>query len=185
MIEDTSRSVVFRIEPARSLHVDLAVAELLEAARRDRGRDIRICLHQSSADPVQEMLIAHSRAVYHPPHRHPGRVERVRVISGRGVAVGFDDRGRVTGTIPMSADSLRAIRFEPRSFHAIIPLSDNFITHETVDGPFIAGVSTQCAPWAPARDNSEGGIAFTRRLLDLLRAGKFGSMVGLAMEAGE
>lgn len=185
MIEDTSRSVVFRIEPARPIHVDLAVAELLETARRDRGRDIRICLHQSSADPVQEMLIAHSRAVYHPPHRHPGRVERVRVISGRGVAVGFDDRGRVTGTISMSADSLRAIWFEPRSFHAIIPLSDNFITHEIVDGPFIAGGSTQCAPWAPTRDDSEGGIEFTRRLADSLGAWEFASSFNAVVGASE
>ncbi|MCC6157373.1 MAG: cupin fold metalloprotein, WbuC family [Deltaproteobacteria bacterium] len=166
------RSLVLRCTnyPAR---IDSAVIDRLREIARDHvGLDVRWCLHDHVSDPLQEMVIVFSRDVYHPPHRHSDRVESVRAVSGRGIAIGFDDRGAVAWSIRLDAGSTHAIRFESARHHAIIPLSDDFITHEIANGPFVEGMSTQYAKWAPDRADRERGIAYTRRLLNQLGIGE-------------
>ena len=55
----------------------------------------RYCLHHTTEDPVQEMIIALHNSTYVRPHRHIGKSESFHIIEGILNVVIFDNFGEV------------------------------------------------------------------------------------------
>jgi len=124
---------------------------LKQAASQSQLLRARLCLHLSSDDLVQEMLIAFCRGSYIRPHRHMAKSESFHVVEGKLIVVLFDDEGKPTQEIRMGAPDTGEsflYRLSSSVWHTVIPLSDYTIIHETTTGPFDP-TETQVAPWSP------------------------------------
>ena len=150
------------------IEVDRAMVGLLKAraAESPTGR-FRLCLHHSTSDAVQEMIIAHCRGSYSRPHRHPGRSVSYKMIEGRMAVVLFDDAGGVVRTMrlgPPGGDRPFAFRLTSGGWYMPIGESDAAVFCETLAGPNVEGQATEYATWAPAPADAEAAAAFLARL---------------------
>lgn len=142
------------------------IAELKEAAARTPFRRARLCLHKDHDDSVQEMVIAFCRGSYTRPHRHHGKNESFHIIEGQVAVVIFDDEGNVTHRLtlgPPGSGNIFIYRLRSSIWHAVIPLTNFVVLHETTSGPFEPGQS-EPAPWAPDGSNQLDILKFLARL---------------------
>jgi cupin fold WbuC family metalloprotein len=142
------------------------LSALKKAAAAAPLRRARLCLHQNHADEVQEMVIAFCRDTYNRPHRHRGKSESFHVIEGQVAIVFFDEEGRPTRQVHlgMPADGLPFLyRLASDRWHAVIPLTDHVIIHETTTGPFVPG-QTEFAPWSPDGADVEAARQYVAQL---------------------
>lgn len=112
----------------------------------------RICLHRSDEDCVHEMIIALARDCLFPPHRHVAKNELFHMIEGRLGVVIFNDDGSTRRSFvlaPPGQQGSIAYRLGVSAFHAVLPLDDVVVYHETTNGPFVPGEAI-IARWAPA-----------------------------------
>lgn len=141
------------------------VSMLKEAAATSERRRARLCFHPDPQAAQQEMLIVMNRSSYVRPHRHLNRVETLGVIEGTADALLFDETGRLTSALPMSAPAAGGAffyRMPPGIFHTLLFKSEWLVFVETTIGPFDPSTS-EGAPWAPPEELSEAGHAFLAR----------------------
>jgi cupin fold WbuC family metalloprotein len=142
------------------------LAGLKQSAASAPLRRARVCLHQDLQDKVQEMVIAFCRDTYNRPHRHRDKSESFHVIEGELLVVFFDDDGRVTRRIHMGPNGSGLTfyyRMSSDLWHAVLPLSDYVIIHETTSGPFVPG-DADFAPWGPDPSDAEAVRFFEDRV---------------------
>ena len=150
--------------------VDTALIEKLktEALRSPLGR-YRICMHHSTEDPMQDMIVVHRRGNYSRPHYHPRAAMSYTMIEGRMDVLIFDDTGAVTQRVRMrchgdpdggtvSLHLCEGIVYTP------VCLTQTAVFHETLSAPNPQGRETLYAAWSPADDEPERIAAFHRRL---------------------
>ena len=143
---------------------DLSV--LRELAENAVLRRSRICMHLSEEDSVQEMVIGLCRDSYIRPHRHLGKSESYHIIEGELKVILFDETGRVTKRILMSANdaSLKLIyRLSNEALHMVIPKPEYVVIHEVTNGPFNRS-DTEYASWAPHESESDAIVLFLEEL---------------------
>ena len=151
------------------LEVDPATVERLKALAADspRGRS-RLCMHHSTDDPLQEMVIACHRGSYIRPHRHPeGKSESYHVIEGKMTVYFFDDEGRVVRRLRMGAAGTGTTflyRLSAGRWHLPVAVSPTIVYHETFRGPFQKERDVEYAPWSPAEDDRDAVDVFMRGL---------------------
>jgi len=146
------------------------LAALKLAAAAAPVRRARLCLHHDHADTVQEMVIAFCRDTYNRPHRHRNKSESFHVIEGRLAIVLFDDAGNPTRQVhlgPPGGSLPFLYRLSSDRWHAVLPLSEYVVIHETTTGPFELG-QTEFATWSPDGTHHERVRHFLARLEGLL-----------------
>jgi len=129
---------------------------LKRAAAESPLHRARLCLHLSTDDTVQEMLIAICRNLLFQPHRHLRKTESFHIIEGDLYVLIFDDRGEVIRAIhmgPPGSGRVFCYRLNASRYHAILPRSPFVVFHETTAGPFRTN-EAQFAPWAPADEDA-------------------------------
>jgi len=127
------------------------IDRLKASARLEPLRRARLNLHHGDNDAVHEMLIALCGDTLVPPHRHPGKSESFHVIEGEILVVVFDDGGSIVrrfhlGPIGSGRDFI--YRQATPVWHAVVPLSEFVVVHETTKGPFVKA-ECELPPWAP------------------------------------
>jgi cupin fold WbuC family metalloprotein len=152
----------------RFLAADNAVVSVLKTkAGESPRRRCRLCFHASAEASQQEMLIVMRRNSYVRPHRHFSKVETLTIIEGNCDALLFDEAGRVTEVISMSAASDEGCffyRMPDGIFHTLIFRSEWLVFLETTIGPFDPAMTEQ-ASWAPPESTPEAGHAYLSNLL--------------------
>ncbi len=130
----------------------------------------RLCLHRTSYDPIQEMVIAFARDSYVRVHQHRNKSESFHVLVGSLEVIFFDDEGRETRRIRLGAPETGLpclYRLSCDAWHTVLVESEFAIIHETTNGPFIPS-EAEFADWAPDGSDPSASMAF----LEHLRAGK-------------
>jgi glucose-6-phosphate isomerase len=148
------------------------IAEIKRRARRAPARRFRICLHRSTAEPVQDMLIAFCRNSYSPPHRHPGRSVAFQVIQGAMTFVVFDGRGRPRKRLELEPPGGRrpfCLRLAPDTWYLPLSRAPLSVFRETLAGSNQGGEANEYAAWAPREGNPAAAQAFLRSLNVRLR----------------
>lgn len=132
------------------------VAELIERAKKNPRRRIRICAHSNPAASLHEMIIVSPGGIYVRPHRHPGKTESYHVIEGTISITLFDSRGEIKKIFELSAadrEKSLFVRLDDSHFHMIEILSEFAVYHETTQGPFDRN-ATEFASWAPVEKDT-------------------------------
>ena len=124
----------------------------LKKEARDSPRDrARLCLHMSTEDSVQEMLIVFAQGALLRPHRSLNKSESFHVVEGDLRMVLFDDNGAVTRTIdmgPPGSGKAFMARLSSSPWYTYIPQSSFLVLHEITRGPFDSN-DTEFPEWAP------------------------------------
>ncbi len=157
----TDDIVVVNAETLQTLQVMAAAAPLKRS---------RLCLHRTSDDPIQEMVIAFARDSYVRVHRHRNKSESFHVLAGSLEVIFFDNEGHETRRIRLgeSRTGLPSLyRLSCDAWHTVLIESEFAIIHETTNGPFVP-TEAEFANWAPDGSDPNASIAF----LSHLRAGK-------------
>jgi glucose-6-phosphate isomerase len=142
------------------------LAELKALAEQSPSRRFRLCLHSSTDDPAQEMIVVHCRDNYSRPHAHRSPLTYL-VIEGSLRVLLFDDAGNVTRSIDLGArggGSPFALRLEAGLWYMPVCLTPQVVFFETKWGPFRRDTTNLWAPWSPAEDDVEAIKDFRRGL---------------------
>lgn len=145
------------------------IQELIREARlAPRGR-FRLCMHCSTQDQVQEMVIVAPRGAYTRPHRHPaGKTESYHVIEGAMSVFFFNDDGEVIKRIDMEAygfDKTYLYRLNSSIWHIPVPTSEFVVFHEVLAGPFSREETCEYAPFSPDETEIARVDAFLEKIM--------------------
>jgi len=147
--------------------VDARLVDKLKAqARSAPSRRFRLCLHASTADQTQEMIVVHCRDNYSRPHAHRSPLTYM-IIEGRMRVLLFDDAGKVTQRIDLAAFSSGnafALHIEPERWYMPVCLTEQVVFYETKWGPFRRETTNSWAPWSPAEHDAAAIAAYRRSL---------------------
>jgi cupin fold WbuC family metalloprotein len=154
--------------------LDAALMEAtLARARVSPRRRANHCFH-TPADRLQRMVNAALAGSYFQPHRHkdPDKLEIFTILSGRVLAVIFDDAGKVEEAALLSADpeekapgAVRQVEIPPGSWHTLAVLSPEAVLYEVIDGYFDAKTHKRFAPWAPSEADPEAAQGYLAELI--------------------
>ncbi|MCU7834984.1 MAG: WbuC family cupin fold metalloprotein [gamma proteobacterium symbiont of Taylorina sp.] len=129
---------------------------LKQQADKSKENKARICTHLDINASVHEMLIAHKKGNYIPPHRHPNKAESLSVIEGRAIFFIFSLEGEIKQAIPVNTkEGTRYLRINKDFYHTLLIESDYFVYHEVAQGPFNE-FSLQIADWSPSLNDPKG-----------------------------
>ncbi len=118
-------------------------------------------LHPGLEDPVQRLCIAIEPGTYVRPHRHadPATGEVFLMLRGSAVVLLFDDTGRVTERVQLTAGgSVLAVEIPPKAWHAIASLESGTVFFEVKQGPYSAPKAGNVAAWAPEEGKPEAAM---------------------------
>lgn len=145
------------------IEVDQTMLDTLkQRAFESPRRRFRLCLHQSTSDDVQEMIIVLCHGVYLQPHRHPGCTS-YQIVEGELVVYVFNETGDVTHIVDLgdrASGKTFCFRLEAGQWYIPIVKTDYAIFHETLSCPNPNGEGTEYAEWAPEPEDQEGIRAF-------------------------
>lgn len=145
------------------------IVELKALARTLGGWNVRVCLHESPEATFHDMIILEHRGRYYRPHKHTAKGETYHMIEGEMAAFAFADDGAVTDACRLSPQGNFVYRVGADMYHAVMPLTDVVIYHESKPGPFTGDTDSIYPPWAPAHGNQDDAGTYTEELLRLLR----------------
>ena len=139
------------------------ILECLQQSQQAANLRSRILVHDTTDNPIQEMLIVLDHNSYVMPHRQLDRIKSYILISGKMRFLVFDDAGNITetSTLSDSAADNRIIRFDSSEWHTVVPISDNVIYVEIAQGSYHG---SSWAPWAPNGEVKEDYLAYMEKL---------------------
>lgn len=139
-----AEGAIFNTDPV--LAVGRETIEMLkERARRSPTLRYRFCLHHSTADPIQEMIVVHCRDNDSRPHAHPAASVSYTMIEGEMTVVLFDPDGNETDRIELAAPGHGrnvCLRLAPGIMYMPVCRSETAVFHETLSSPNPDGAAT-------------------------------------------
>ena len=172
-LNDSGRSPAFFAlrHPAQ---VDTAtIQELREFALRE-GRNVRLCLHFGPDADFHDMIILEHKGRYYRPHKHPEHGETWHILEGRLGVLGFDDTGKITDATVLERSTNVIYRVGLDCYHAVFPLTDVVIYHESKPGPFLGAGDAVFPEWSPSPDDAAGIKTHAKRMALALEAAATG-----------
>ena len=174
MSKENSKSLEaeFNQLPAKSVG-KIDIQNLKGMADKSLRKRYRICLHNSTDHPTQEMIICLKYFNYLRPHRHPSRVsESYHLIEGALDVYLFNEKGQVKEIFKLAAPDFineenrsRLYRLSNSIFHLVVPRTKWTIYHEVATGPFNKEKSVEYAKFAPSEDcNPKEAVEYCKKV---------------------
>ncbi len=161
-----SRAFFCKRNPVR---VNMEVlSELKKAAKRYADENVRLCLHGNKNASFHDMIILVHKGQYYRPHKHHNKDESFNIKEGAIAVFVFDDTGKVIDACVLCEQENFLYRIGVNFYHAIIPLTDIVIYHESKPGPFTGEGDSIYPTWAPDGNDPEKAKTFTDNLISLL-----------------
>ena len=117
-------------------------------------------LHPKLDDPIQRLCVAIEPETYIRPHRHasPETAEVFLMLRGSAIILFFDDAGRITERITVSAGGpVSAVEIPAAAWHTIASLESGTVFFEVKQGPYVQPTEKNVAAWAPAEGKASTG----------------------------
>lgn len=163
-----SRAFFCKTNPV-SVNVGI-LSELKRASNRYNGENVRLCLHGSTQSKFHDMIILIHKGQFYRPHKHHNKDESFHIKEGTIAVFVFDDNGSVTDACILEEQGTFLYRIGADLHHAIIPLTDIVIYHESKPGPFIGEGDSIYPSWAPDGSNLDEVKKFTDNLLSIIHS---------------
>jgi cupin fold WbuC family metalloprotein len=113
-----------------------AVSALGTVALFSRSGKARLCMHPSTTDAEQQMLVAISSNCADRIHLHPNKAETLLLVEGRGVHVTYDLNGTELSRTTLGQDDFTYVNTQPGIPHHVLVKSKILIFWEFSRGPF-------------------------------------------------
>ena len=134
------------------------VTNLTREARKSNRLRKNHNFHADYADPVNRMLNAFEPGTYVRPHKHetPDKSEVFIVLTGKAVAVQFDETGSILEQAVLDHKSgVFGVEIPPRVWHTILSLASGTVLYEVKQGPYAPLEDKNFAVWAPEEGSPE------------------------------
>jgi len=165
------------------LKIDSTLIDELKAVAASRNNtNVRLCLHKDPDAAFHEMINLEHAGKYYKPHKHPSKGESYHIIEGSMAFFVFGQDGEVLDANILDAKNSFMYRVDLDTYHALIPLSDLLIYHESKPGPFIREGDSLFPDWAPNDTDPESSKQYTRELLGHLDIAKLNEVPGFNLE---
>lgn len=168
-IADGKKSVAYFCKKLPAKVNKKLISELKNKFKKIGNRNLRLCLHDSPKALFHEMIIFERKGKYYRPHKHSDKGETFHIIEGRMGVFSFDNNGKVTDACVLNAEDNLAYRVRPGMYHAVMPISDPVIYHESKLGPFKVKNDSIYPPWAPDGSNPGEAVRYTAYLRKALK----------------
>lgn len=154
VIEDRGAKTSSFFCQALPVRIDRALIEELKQISQDRGNtNVRICLHDSPDSKHHDMVALERNNRYYRPHKHVRKGDTFHILEGRLGLFNFDAAGNVLEAVVIRPGEI--YRTAVDAYHAILPLTEIVIHHESKPGPFEGANDSIFPDWAP--DGSDAG----------------------------
>jgi cupin fold WbuC family metalloprotein len=131
---------------------------LTKQAKESPRKRAHYNLHRKLSDPVQRLCVAIEPETYIRPHRHaePSTSEVFLLLRGSAILLVFDDSGRITERVQVSAGGpVSAVEITAAAWHTIASLETGSIFFEVKQGPYVQPKGKNIAEWAPEEGQPE------------------------------
>jgi cupin fold WbuC family metalloprotein len=139
--------------------IDKSIIEsTIEKAKISPRKRTNLNFHAQYEDPINRLLNAMEPGTYVRPHKHenPDKREIFLILTGSMAAITFEEQGRVTGHVILSAKKANfGIEIPEKVWHTVIPLETGSVVYEIKDGPYAPINDKNFATWAPAEGSPE------------------------------
>lgn len=175
-LKDSGRSPAFFAlrHPAQ---VDAETIQELRDFALQENRNVRLCLHFGPEADFHDMIIVEHKGRYYRPHKHPEHGETWHILEGRLGVLGFDDAGKIIDATILERSKNVIYRVGLDCYHAVFPLTDVVIYHESKPGPFLGDGDAVFPEWSPNPDDEEGIKKHTKHMVSALDATEAGHAV--------
>jgi cupin fold WbuC family metalloprotein len=145
------------------------VKELKEAAIRYRNKNVRLCLHDDQDALFHTMIILERKGKFYRPHKHLEKGECFHIIEGRMAVFSFGEEGEIVDSCCLDPEGIFIYRVAINMFHAVIPLTEMVIYHESKPGPFLGRQDSIFPSWAPDGMDKQKAEEYTMILQKTLK----------------
>lgn len=154
-IDDGPKSYAFFCQ-TKPIRVDGELIERLKIVfKKVEPRNVRLCLHENSNANFHDMIILERKSRHYRPHRHNEKGESFHIMEGRLGVFTFDNNGLIIDSCILSDDNIKIYKVKPNMFHAVLPITDFVIYHETKPGPFMGNMDSIYPDWEPNVNNQD------------------------------
>lgn len=136
--------------------------ELRSISEDNNGANVRLCLHDSPESTFHDMIILERAGRYYRPHKHLQKGETWHILEGTMAVFVFDTDGSLIEANTISDGEIYRLSLD--TFHALIPISDIIIYHESKPGPFLGQIDSLYPDWAPDGSDPAETTAFIDKL---------------------
>ena len=170
IIEDKkAKSMSFFCQVSPVLIDEKILGELKELSRFNNAT-VRVCLHSSSDAEQHDMIIIIRKDSYFRPHKHNHCGETYHVIEGEMGVFSYDDKGSIYDSAFLQKNNL--YRVSKGNFHAVLPISDYVIFHESRIGPYLGSKDSIFADWSPEEGDVDEIKVFIKTHQEILNFNK-------------
>lgn len=166
-IDEGGRAIGFFCQK-RPVHVNAEIVSELKKAADRYQKNVRLCLHDGPDAAFHEMVILERQGKYYRPHKHLEKGESYHILEGMMGAFAFDDQGQVRDACVLKPDGNFIYRVEVNMYHAVMPLSEEIIYHESKPGPFLGDNDSIFPDWAPDGTDEQETVAYVQKLKQYL-----------------
>lgn len=166
-IDEGGRAIGFFCK-RRPAHVNTDLIDELKVAADRYGKNVRLCLHDGPDAEFHEMVILERQGKYYRPHKHLTKGESFHILEGMMGAFAFDDQGNIQDACVLKPDGNFIYRVETNMYHAVMPLTEQIIYHESKPGPFLGDGDSIFPEWAPDGDDEQKIHSYIQKLRDAL-----------------
>lgn len=140
--------------------------EMKDISITEGGSNVRICLHSSPEATHHDMVVLENKNNYYPPHKHEEKGECFHVMDGKLGLLAFDDYGKIIDANVLEKGDI--YRIEIGMYHAVIPVTNIVIYHESKPGPFLGSGDSIVPSWAAAQEDTKAVETYLYRALSTL-----------------
>ncbi len=167
LVEDRGAKTVAYFCRRRPALIDKQLIDELKQISVLRGEcNARVCLHDSPGAPHHDMVALERGNRYYRPHKHNGKGDTFHMIEGCLGVFTFDDAGQVIDAVSIGRGEI--YRTDIDSYHAILPLTEFVIHHESKPGPFTGAGDSIFPDWAPDGSDPDETERYLARLMAYL-----------------
>lgn len=116
-----------------------AIDALEVIAAHEQSEKARLCMHPSTDEREQQMLVALSGACEDAIHHHPTKSETAIWVRGTATHLTYDEAGEILRETQLGPEDASYVHTEPGVLHNVVVRSDVFVFWEFALGPFVPG----------------------------------------------
>lgn len=163
-----AKSMSFFCKKKPAMINNALIQELKNISNSRDKENARICLHEGPQSAFQNMVILEHQGKYYRPHKHLTKGETFHIIEGSMAIFIFNEEGVIIDCCVLGGKKNLIYRIEANMYHAVMPISNLVIYHESKLGPFIGEGDSIFADWAPDVADSKKITAYTAYLKGIL-----------------
>ena len=136
-IDYEARSLSYFPSDQIALSLGIQIMNGLRERTQESNDSSRVCLHPSSNEAVNVMLIAHPAGFSSRIKRHFSRIKWVIVLDGELEIMLFDEQGNCLSVSGLTTSGDSIMRIPANQYHSVSCVGGTSLFVEILDGPYL------------------------------------------------